>query len=388
MEKMEPIIKKNKLLDTSLKHQTEVFIKLAKDNEWTKLLEMIEAGMSPNVSDEDNNSALMHTAQQGHLETVNALIKFGANINLQNKNGYTALIYASRYGHLDIVNSLLKAGADPNISDTRGYSPLLITIAVEANKNSLEIVQALLKAGADPNSKNEDGNFALLVAADKGDLNIINALLDAGANPTLRNNEGRMAISRCNDGKNQSQCLQILNTAVQKYNYKKDKKSKQMRGLITVGTPKGSLPIVPKDIWRMILKRRIQLELCADLNKEDNRYDLLLMAEMDFQVPKQIIDESWRHKSMRELCKILSGLLSIGAMYSEKALEYLVKREKLRQGADIGLKFIEFLNSVGIDQEYEEEYMDEKTGQKRTRTKQKTLNELLEEVAMMQNVRF
>lgn len=307
------------------------FVLLAtRDNTLETLLEMLENGISPNVVHEIHKStALMYAAQCNNLEIVKVLLGARptcANPNIQNKYGYTALFYTVCSGNLEIVDALLEAGTNYDL-------------------------QA------------DDGDTALHLASNNGQFEIVKSLLKAGANPFLLNSENDTAYDCIGVDENSTACQQILREGM----YKWIKKKKQMRGLMTVGTtPKGYLPVLPKDIWRLISTRVIYLEIC-DENNNTIFDDLLIMAEVEFGVDIFTIEEWRKEKTETDLCKIISGFLSIGVTkYSEKALNYLAKREKLQQGADIGLKFREFLQSVGIAEE------------------QRTLTQLFEKVAMMQ----
>ena len=57
--------------------------------------------------DNDDWTALMHAAMNGHTATVNLLAgTHGANVDTVDKNGRTALMHASRQGHTATVNAL------------------------------------------------------------------------------------------------------------------------------------------------------------------------------------------------------------------------------------------------------------------------------------------
>lgn len=85
-------------------------------------------------------------ARQGRTETLIAYVDAGLSPNLTNDKGDTLVMSASYYGHADTVRALLERGADPNRLNDRGQSP----IAGAVFKNEPEVVKALLGGGADP----------------------------------------------------------------------------------------------------------------------------------------------------------------------------------------------------------------------------------------------
>ena len=63
---------------------------------------------------------LKMAAQEGHTETVLALIVAGAGVNWSNEAGYTALHIAAQNGHTETVLALIAAGADASLQTVDG----------------------------------------------------------------------------------------------------------------------------------------------------------------------------------------------------------------------------------------------------------------------------
>ena len=58
----------------------------------------------------DGNTALHPAAEQGHVETIEALLVDGADPDIANRRGWTSLHLAVRNGHVDTATVLLEAG--------------------------------------------------------------------------------------------------------------------------------------------------------------------------------------------------------------------------------------------------------------------------------------
>lgn len=79
-------------------------VKLGKVEEVKKYL---EAGLSPDVQDQDSNTALIHASQSGNLELVKLLIENNANVNMANKDGLIPMRAAAVSEHNEIVRLLM-----------------------------------------------------------------------------------------------------------------------------------------------------------------------------------------------------------------------------------------------------------------------------------------
>lgn len=85
-------------------------------------------------------------AREGQSETLAAYVDAGVSPNLTNDRGDTLVMLAAYHGHVETVRALLRRGADPNRLNDRGQSPL----AGAVFKDEPEVVRALLDGGADP----------------------------------------------------------------------------------------------------------------------------------------------------------------------------------------------------------------------------------------------
>jgi ankyrin repeat protein len=140
----------------------------------------------------DTGAALRIAAFRGDLGEVNTLIENEASINAANKDGVTPLFMAAQNGHRDTVAALLDHGADAKQGTTSdGITPLFIA----AQRGHREVVALLLDHGADPKqARKNDGATPLFMAAQNGYRDIVALLLDHGADVKQGTMNGRTAL--------------------------------------------------------------------------------------------------------------------------------------------------------------------------------------------------
>jgi uncharacterized protein len=110
---------------------------------------LIEAGVDPNLSDNEDLTVLHHAAANGQVAMTELLLACGSEVNARDLAGYTPLIFAARSGKLEIVKILLEHGADPNIEaeeSSGGERPTALKTARLFNQP--EVVELLKSHGA------------------------------------------------------------------------------------------------------------------------------------------------------------------------------------------------------------------------------------------------
>ena len=156
----------------------------------------VDAGMSLEVQDERETTALMRALYGRHIDVARALIDKGAEVNARRGEGGTVLRDAAHAGRLDFVELLLAKGANPDLQDTRGDTALMRA----AYRGDVGMARALLEKGANPNLWTKGGSTALMNASQFGYVEVVKVLLDGGADVGAKDNDGRTALDYAKSG--------------------------------------------------------------------------------------------------------------------------------------------------------------------------------------------
>ena len=84
------------------------------------MTELLNAGATPDVYDEQRNTPLIYASRDGSTEIAKSLIDNGADVNWIDGENVTPLILASFKNHPQIVEMLLERGADKRVVDKFG----------------------------------------------------------------------------------------------------------------------------------------------------------------------------------------------------------------------------------------------------------------------------
>ena len=138
---------RSELSERSIPYSQRSFVTYAQDGDLDVVRLFIEAGMDVNVQpysssvahiaettqddlvavwfpqpgDEDNNTALMKAAGQGHIEVVRFLVEQGADLNIRNRQEQNALMLAAAGGHLAVATFLIDSGVYASRNLTIAY---------------------------------------------------------------------------------------------------------------------------------------------------------------------------------------------------------------------------------------------------------------------------
>lgn len=95
----------------------------ARNNEHETLSRMIDAGLSPNLTNEKGDSLLMLASYNASFETTKMLLKKGAEVDKKNDRGQTPLAGVAFKGNLEIVKLLVENGANIDENNGLGMTP-------------------------------------------------------------------------------------------------------------------------------------------------------------------------------------------------------------------------------------------------------------------------
>lgn len=188
-EQVEPITSQPNV-ETEITDEQLIEAVIAKDS--TAVAQLLDAGISPNISDSAGNpilkSIIFDRTNEG-TDIIALLIKHGANVNVPDSEGNALLPMATYAGQLEVVQLLLDAGADANGTMTTSNTSILRDAAVGSSalmeatlQNHIEIVELLLAHDANVNYTEKAYNRTVLhVAAHFNNTEIINLLIESGA---------------------------------------------------------------------------------------------------------------------------------------------------------------------------------------------------------------
>ena len=148
-------------------HLNEVQVEFAKDlisasrkGDIKKLENLLSQTNSPDVFDEEGDTALHNACIYKQTASIDILLRHGATINKQNNSLNTSLHHAVSSNDINAISLLLRRGASTNIQNDLGSTPLHYA----TNNNNTEAIRLLLQHGADVRVKNHLNETPLGVA--------------------------------------------------------------------------------------------------------------------------------------------------------------------------------------------------------------------------------
>ena len=127
---------------------------------------LLEAGLSPDDTNNDQVTPLHMAAYLGYTEDVEAMLKYQPQLELQDKRGFTALTAAQFNANYDVAVTLIEGGAS---IDNGRASRLQATFFRAVERGARKAVELLMEKGADALGRSgESGKTALEIATDFG----------------------------------------------------------------------------------------------------------------------------------------------------------------------------------------------------------------------------
>jgi ankyrin repeat protein len=218
---------RDRLREMGIEYDTTAFIENAGKGRAEEVRLFLDAGMDPNVTNEEGETALMEAAAMGYCETMQTLLARGASVKVRDLYGESPLSASARVGSPETLEILLNAGAEINSRDRDGWTPL-ICAALYGNYQG---TATLTDCGANINAQDEAGNTAIILlarskqASDTGffknlqlklyeldPLKTVRLLLDKGADVSIKNKEGKTALMFAEERGN-TQMIELLKQA-------------------------------------------------------------------------------------------------------------------------------------------------------------------------------
>jgi len=173
-----------------MNESTSQLIQAVSSGNVKKLDNLLRQGISPNVRDDQQRSALNWAAVQGHIAIVRMLLLHGANPDKTTPEGWTPLKLAERKGHTAVAYLLsncssANSGRRPEVGHLLGDRAALMKMMFNCDDEDIEIIRTLLQRGISPNLDNGYGVTILSGASMRGNSAIVKLLLENGSNPNL-----------------------------------------------------------------------------------------------------------------------------------------------------------------------------------------------------------
>ena len=300
--------------------------------------QMLPLCKTPNIFDHDNNSLLLIASM--NEEVTRMLLDHPLiNTNLLDNYGDTVLaaICISEKKRPASVVRLVAYHPQTmiNIKGEQGYTALMNECHRDAD---IEVIKLFMEHPQfDPNIYNNSRQTILhIIAKSCQNIEIFRLILNhPKTNPCMRCSNGRLAYEYIQHPGQQKQWKQEMMPFIRRY--------QGLRGLFIICRP--DLPVLPKEVWREIQKRRFIME-------SDNIWDLRDLAEEFCGIPQKF--EIFRDPEKLKLAsQIVKGLcmdvLRTGQKYSEQVDSYLRRFQEIGK---VATKFYEFkaaLSGVNID---------------------------------------
>ncbi len=156
------------------------------------LNEFIEAGALLEAADDNQQTALLLAAGNGHVDAVACLLENGADGAARDAEGQAAIHAAATAGHLRVVQYLVEARTNLDEPTAAGQTPLQCAVW----EGQTDVALWLVQNGADLTSRNILGDSAIASAVTAEFPELALRLVEAGVPVHLANEAGVTALHR------------------------------------------------------------------------------------------------------------------------------------------------------------------------------------------------
>ncbi|KAI1110199.1 ankyrin repeat-containing domain protein [Nemania sp. NC0429] len=119
---------------------------------------------------ENKQTAVSWAAQSGHAEVIELLADAGSDINSLDDRGYTPLMFAAEEGHSDSIRALLKFRPELDLQNSVSKQS---AVSLAAAHGYIQVAELLIEAGCDIYSSASQQYLPLKLAAESGNLQLL-----------------------------------------------------------------------------------------------------------------------------------------------------------------------------------------------------------------------
>ena len=150
--------------------------------------QLLDRGFDPNTVNEKGTPALIVAVQSKSLKCLNVLIQSSnTQLNVTNPNDESALMLAAINNLLEAAELLIQKGAEVS---KKGWTPLHYA----ATKGHVQMMRLLMENDAYLDAESPNGTTPLMMAARYGTPAAVKLLLEEGADPRIENKLGLNAL--------------------------------------------------------------------------------------------------------------------------------------------------------------------------------------------------
>lgn len=147
------------------------------------------------AGDNENSCAFHYTALFGLLDAAKRLLGWGVSVNVLDDNECSALLYASGFGHSTLVELLLSKGADVNQSERRWRLTPLMHAAAKGYARVVELLCQAENQAINATTEGEEKITALMCAILAGDLDCVSHIIKRKPDLEIKDTNGRTALT-------------------------------------------------------------------------------------------------------------------------------------------------------------------------------------------------